>query len=75
MNPPFGKRLDAKHIVKAFEEGLKEGGTLVAISSQAIFTATDKASKKFQEIVAKYSTSISVVVTKFVKGRENVKYF
>src|SRR5574344_1607680 len=84
MNPPFGKRLDAKHIVKAFEEELKEGGTLVAISSQAIFTATDKASKKFQEIVAKYSTSkckydnmfkesgkgtnISVVVTKFVKG-------
>lgn len=54
MNPPFGKRLDAKHIVKAFDF-LKEGGLLVAIHSTGINTATDKSSKAFQELVKKYS--------------------
>lgn len=54
MNPPFGKRLDAKHIVRAFNDFLQDGGTLVAIHSQAIVNATDKASKAFQELYHKY---------------------
>ena len=54
MNPPFGKRLDAKHIVLAFNNYLRDGGTLVAIHSQGINNATDKASKEFQELVKKY---------------------
>ena len=54
MNPPFGKRLDAKHIVRAFNEFLQDGGTLVAIHSQGINNATDKASKAFQKLVNDY---------------------
>lgn len=54
MNPPFGKRLDAKHIVKAFNEHLADGGTLVAIHSQGISSASDKASKEFQKLVDEY---------------------
>lgn len=53
MNPPFGKRLDAKHIIKAFEF-LKEGGILVAIHSSGICNATDKNSKAFQNLCDKH---------------------
>lgn len=56
MNPPFGKRMDAKHIIKAFKEHLKEGGVLVAIHSSGIVTATDKASLEFQELFRRYGT-------------------
>lgn len=56
MNPPFGKRLDAKHILLAFNKYLKEGGILVAIHSTGILNATDKASKEFQELYKKYGT-------------------
>lgn len=57
MNPPFGKRLDAKHIIKAFNEHLEDGGTLVAIHSQGINHASDKASKTFRELVDIYGVS------------------
>lgn len=57
MNPPFGKRLDAKHIIKAFNEHLVDGGTLVAIHSQGINHASDKASKTFRELVDTYGVS------------------
>lgn len=56
MNPPFGKRLDAKHIKLAFDKFLKDGGTLVAIHSSGITQATDKASKQFQELFNNYGT-------------------
>lgn len=54
MNPPFGKRLDAKHIVRAFNEFLQDGGTLVAIHSTGIKSSTDKYSKEFQKLYEKY---------------------
>lgn len=53
MNPPFSKRLDAKHIVQVFEY-LKKGGTLVAVHSAGITTATDKYSKAFQDLYNNY---------------------
>lgn len=56
MNPPFGKRLDAKHIKLAFNKFLKDGGTLVTIHSSGITQATDKASKQFQELFNNYGT-------------------
>lgn len=56
MNPPFSKRLDAKHIKLAFDKFLKDGGTLVAIHSSRITQATDKASKQFQELFSNYGT-------------------
>lgn len=82
MNPPFGKRLDAKHIDLAFNM-LKNDGILIAISSTGIKNATDKASKKYQDLYEKYGvfqeiykgmfknsgkgTSIDVMVTKLIK--------
>ena len=54
MNPPFGKRMDAKHIVKAFNQYLKEGGILVAIHSSGIVSTTDKHSKEFQKLYSEY---------------------
>lgn len=56
MNPPFGKRLDAKHIKLAFDKFLKDGGTLVAIHSSGITQASDRASKQFQELCNNYGT-------------------
>lgn len=54
MNPPFSKRLDAKHIRIAFDKYLADGGILVAIHSAGINTAQDKGSKYFQELYRKY---------------------
>lgn len=56
MNPPFGKRLDAKHIILAFNKYLNEGGTLVAIHSSGIKSSTDKYSKEFQKLFSEYGT-------------------
>ena len=54
MNPPFSKRLDAKHIKLAFDNYLENNGVLVAIHSAGILTAQDKDSKQFQELYNKY---------------------
>lgn len=53
MNPPFSKRLDAKHIKRAFDM-LEIGGRLVAIHSVGILTADDKASRDFRELCNGY---------------------
>lgn len=83
MNPPFSKRLDAKHILRAFEM-LKNGGELVAIHSCGILYATDKISTEFRNLCDKYKvyqekipdgmfadsakgTKIETCITKFVK--------
>ncbi len=54
MNPPFGNRMDAKHAIKAFNEHLKDGGTLVVIHSDGINTSSDKSSKEFQDLCKTY---------------------
>lgn len=83
MNPPFANRMDAKHILKAFEF-LKKGGALVAIHSVGIMTASDRHSKLFQALYSRYGkenikvragmfensgkgTNIQTMITKFVK--------
>jgi len=50
MNPPFGNRLDAKHIYKAFTEHLKVRGILVAIHSTGIINAEDRHSRLYQKL-------------------------
>jgi predicted RNA methylase len=55
MNPPFQKRLDAKHILLCFNKFLKENGILVAIHSHGILSNTDKYSKEFQDLCRKYA--------------------
>ena len=54
MNPPFSNRLDAQHILNAFNNYLDNNGILVAIHSTGIVKATDKNSKQFQELYKKY---------------------
>lgn len=83
MNPPFGSRMDAKHIVKAFEL-LENDGCLVAVHSSGILTATDKHSKSFQTLFNQYGierrkieagafknsgkgTNITTYISKFIK--------
>lgn len=83
MNPPFGSRMDAKHIVKAFEL-LENDGCLVAVHSSGILTATDKHSKSFQALFNQYGieqrkieagafknsgkgTNITTCISKFIK--------
>ena len=55
MNPPFGKRKDAKHVNKAFKL-LSTGGRLVCITSTGAMTGSDKSAKEFQELVRTHST-------------------
>lgn len=55
MNPPFHKRLDAKHIMRAFEM-LKDNGELIAIHSSGILHSTDKTCNKFKDLCNKYMT-------------------
>lgn len=54
MNPPFSNRLDAKHILDAFNNYLEQDGILVAIHSAGILQATDKHSKAFQKLYQQY---------------------
>lgn len=82
MNPPFGKRKDAKHVLLAFNNWLADGGVLVAITSAGIMNNTDKACKEFQELYSKYGvyqetikqgsfkqsgTNIATMIHKFIK--------
>lgn len=82
MNPPFGKRKDAKHVILAFNEWLADGGVLVAITSGGIMSNKDKYCKEFQELYSKHGvhqesieqgafkesgTNISTMIHKFVK--------
>ncbi len=88
MNPPFSKRLDAKHILKAFDM-LTNDGILVAIHSTGILSGSDKNSKAFQKLYEKNGvfqkvykgmfdssgkgTKIDVVLSKFRKvNNENI---
>ena len=47
MNPPFGKRSDARHIRKAYNL-LKPGGVLVAIASEGLFFGSDAEATVFR---------------------------
>lgn len=54
MNPPFGRRLDAIHINRAFNNFLEVDGILVAIHSAGINSGSDKESKTFQKLYQQY---------------------
>ena len=47
MNPPFGKRSDARHIRKAYSL-VKPGGVLVGIASEGLFFGTDAEATSFR---------------------------
>lgn len=47
MNPPFSKRRDAEHIMRAYDM-LKDGGRLVAIAGEGVFFGQDKKAEAFR---------------------------
>lgn len=47
MNPPFSNRLDAAHIMRAYEM-VKPGGRLVAIAGEGVFFGSDKKAEEFR---------------------------
>lgn len=47
MNPPFSKRQDAEHIMRAYGM-LAGGGTLVAIAGEGVFFGTDQKAVQFR---------------------------
>lgn len=49
MNPPFEKLQDAEHVMRAYNDFLREDGVLVAIMSPGPFFRSDKKSKAFQQ--------------------------
>lgn len=50
MNPPFEKRQDVKHVLKAFSM-LKSGGKLASIMSAGVTFREDKMGKEFRDFV------------------------
>ncbi len=47
MNPPFSKRQDAEHIMRAFGM-LAGGGSLVAIAGEGVFIGSDQKAQQFR---------------------------
>lgn len=52
MNPPFGDRRDAEHVMHAYEL-LKPGGRMVSIMGEGVFFGKDKTAKEFREWLEK----------------------
>ncbi|MFJ3685574.1 hypothetical protein [Pseudomonas sp. NPDC090208] len=48
MNPPFSKRRDADHIMRAYGM-LASGGTLVAIAGEGVFVGPDNKAQEFRD--------------------------
>ena len=57
MNPPFEKRQDVKHVLKAFSM-LKPGGKLVSIMSAGVTFREDKMGKEFRDFVKSHNGRI-----------------
>jgi len=57
MNPPFSKKQDMKHILKAWEL-LKPKGILVSILSPSPFYCNDKLSQEFREFLDENNAAI-----------------
>lgn len=66
MNPPFGDRKDALHIMKAYEH-LAPGGMLVAIAGEGVFGGRDAKAVCFQE----WLLSMNAEVEKLPAGTFN----
>ncbi|MFV3292392.1 hypothetical protein ACNFBR_27135 [Pseudomonas sp. NY11955] len=57
MNPPFSKRQDAEHIMRAFGM-LAAGGTLVAIAGEGVFFGSDKAAQHFRDWLDQHGAEV-----------------
>lgn len=57
MNPPFSKRQDAEHIMRAYGM-LASGGTLVAIAGEGVFVGPDKKAEQFRAWLDSHNADI-----------------
>lgn len=57
MNPPFSDRMDAQHIMHAFDM-LKPGGRLVAIAGEGVFIGSDKRAVAFREWLDEHAAEV-----------------
>lgn len=57
MNPPFSNRLDAAHIMRAYDM-VKPGGKLVAIAGEGVFFGSDKKAVEFREWLEKHAAEV-----------------
>ena len=57
MNPPFSKRQDAEHIMRAFGM-LAAGGALVAIAGEGVFFGSDKAAQHFRDWLDQHGAEV-----------------
>lgn len=57
MNPPFSKRQDAEHIMRAYGM-LASGGTLVAIAGKGVFFGQDQKAEQFRAWLDSHNADI-----------------
>ncbi|WP_146041265.1 hypothetical protein [Pseudomonas sp. MPR-ANC1] len=57
MNPPFSKRQDAEHIMRAYGM-LASGGTLVAIAGEGVFFGQDQKAEQFRAWLDSHNADI-----------------
>lgn len=57
MNPPFSNRLDAAHIMRAYEM-VKPGGRLVAIAGEGVFFGSDQKAVAFREWLEHHAAEV-----------------
>lgn len=57
MNPPFSKRQDAEHIMRAYGM-LASGGTLVAIAGEGVFFGQDQKAEQFRAWLGSHNADV-----------------
>lgn len=57
MNPPFSNRLDATHIMRAYDM-VKPGGKLVAIAGEGVFFGADRKAVEFRDWLERHSALV-----------------
>ena len=69
MNPPFSNRLDAAHIMRAWDM-LKPGGRLVAIAGEGVFFGSDAKATAFRDWLGQHSADVEHLPENTFKGAD-----
>ncbi len=69
MNPPFSNRLDAAHIMRAWDM-VKPGGSLVAIAGEGVFFGSDQKAQGFRDWLATHDAEVEKLPEKTFMGSQ-----
>lgn len=69
MNPPFGDRKDAAHIMRAWDM-LKTGGKLVAIAGEGVFLGSDSKAQAFRDWLDQQGAKVEKLPENTFKGAD-----